>query len=114
MQHITFRRYVLKSLAEKKFSHMLVTKVSFLPDNNCLLFVGGKEWQPLQLPRDTAELFERNCKQTFENAVAEDVLYNMPNIMSDSFFWRNNCSDRKSSRGFCDECKIVTVKPDFE
>lgn len=39
MQHMTFRRYVLKSLAKKKFSHMLVTEVSFLCDNKCVCYL---------------------------------------------------------------------------
>lgn len=117
MQHMDFRRYFLKTLAEKKFAHILVTRCSFRHDNNCrqmffVLFVGGKKTQPML--GDTGEWFERRCKESFQNAVLQGNLLNIPDIMSDSFFWRNNCTDRNSSRGVCNECRIVTFKPDLE
>ena len=117
MQDMDFRTSVLKSLAEKKFTCKLVTRCSLRPDKYSrqmlyTLLVGGKETRPMFT--DTAEWFERTCKESFQNAVQLDVLSNIPVIMGDSFFWRNNCTDRKSTRGFCNECRIVTLKPDLE
>ena len=48
------------------------------------LFVGDKETRPMF--RDTAEWFERTCKESYQNAVQLEVLSNIPFIMGDSFF----------------------------
>ena len=50
----------------------------------------------------------------FDLCVAKYVNQNLHSVMHDSIFWRNNCSDRKSARGYCDECKEIVSKPDVE
>lgn len=117
MQVCYFRRNYLKKLAMKRYSReKLVTKVLAqdvpkLARQTFILTVGGVQTRPLS--KTQAQCFKLHCQQELDRIISSYAFVNFDSIMCDTLFWRNNCTDRNSLRGFCDECKELVSQPDM-
>ena len=106
----------LRKRAEEKFSQKKVTRIEQdvnVWGNTCGFQMIHEGLQTRTLCRTTAKCCTDYANLNFDLCVAKYVNQNH-SVMHDSIFWRNNCSDRKSSRGYCDECREIVSKPDVE
>lgn len=111
------RKFHLRKVAAHKFAHKKVTRVEKDMDAWCnvwgyRLTYGGI--QTRTLTKAQAKRCEEYANLTFNCSVMKYVNENDCNVLCDSIFWRNNCVDRNSSRGYCDECKELICKADIE
>lgn len=106
----------LRKIAAEKFSHKKVTRIERDVNtwgNTCGFRLTYEGLQTRTLCKTEAKRCIHYANLTFDSSIVNYVNQNRLSIMYDSIFWRNNCSDRNSTRGYCDECKEIMRKPDI-
>lgn len=107
----------LRKRTAEKFSHKKVTRIERDVNawgNTCGFRLTYEGLQTRTLCKTEAKCCIDYANLNFDLCVSKYVNQNLHSVMYDSIFWRNNCSDRKSARGYCNECREIVSKPDVE